>query len=109
MFRNSFRTVSLNVTLLSPYATGVLQVAYMWEWSAVPSATCCSISKTRNSWKFHVEWEVSVHENGVESKPEELRLRREKEYCDPDIRFSTVSEAVFQFALDCFTIYSLMD
>jgi hypothetical protein len=42
-----------------------------------------------------LHWEVSVHENGVESKPQELRLSREKEYCDPDTRFSTVSETVF--------------
>ena len=93
--RSSFQTVSLNVTWLWPYATGVLQAVYTWGWSVIPSATCRSVSKTRNGWKFHVAWEVSVHDNGKESKPQELRLRRGKAYCDPAIRFSTVSLAVF--------------
>lgn len=102
IFRNSFRTVFLDVTLLGPYVTGVLKFSYMWGWSVIPSATCRSLSKTRKAWKFHVAWEVSEHDNGKESKPRELRLRRGKAFCDPDIRLSTVSLAVFHFALECY-------
>jgi hypothetical protein len=50
-----------------------------------------------------------VHDNGKESKPQELRLRRGKAHCDPDIRFSTVSLAVFHFARDCCATYAVRD
>jgi len=52
---------------------------------------------------------VSVHDNGKESKPQELRLCPGKAYCDPDIRFSKFSLAVFHCALDCSATYTVTD
>lgn len=50
-----------------------------------------------------------MHDNGKESKPQEIRLSRGKAYCDPDIRFSTVSLAVSHFALDCYATLAVTD